>query len=104
MDCRHDSSYIKGKYCMELKYNGLLKVAEECGELIQVAMKMSQFHMLDIAKQRKLVEDLHEEVADVLATLDYLIESKNMNTEFIAERRDAKLAKFHSYVDTNKVL
>lgn len=84
---------------MKLKYNGLVKLSEECGELIQIAQKKIQFFDREHPVRDRLIEELHEEVADTLATIEYVIAAMNLDSKFINNRKKNKLAKFKSYED-----
>lgn len=81
---------------MPLEHNGLVKLAEECGELIQAAMKK-------IARSdgenihwdgSNLKERLEDEIADVLAATCIVGVLHNLDSERIEARRNHKVALF----------
>lgn len=82
----------------QLAHNGLVKLAEECGELIQVAMKKvnigEEWYYYD---GRWLDEELHEEIGDVIATIDFVIGKLRLNSRIIHERRLEKLKLYEEW-------
>ena len=85
---------------------GLSKVVEECGELSTVAGKLqstngSRDHW-DGAGD--LVFRLEDELADVLADTQFLIEQNNLDAERIEGRREMKLARFRGWQDSQRKL
>lgn len=81
-----------------LKWQGIHKLTEECGELTQLLGKLAAFpsapHPDGKGDLRSRVSD---EVADVAAALDYFVETNNLNTYYIRERHDKKLSQFRKW-------
>lgn len=74
---------------------GIIKVKEECGELIQVLAKVAAIGMIDrYWDGTKLNIKLIEEIGDVEATLEYLKAHNGLDREAIKARKKAKLKKF----------
>lgn len=75
---------------MPLPHNGLIKLAEECGELIQAAMKRvtcpDEVHW-DGSNQKTRLED---EIADVIAACHVVIDNFNLSNRRIDDRADLK--------------
>ena len=76
---------------------GLCKLAKECGELIQDAMKLSSYPDNDHPSGVDVREKLTEEIADVLAAINFVIEKHRLNFRVIEERRAQKLEIFKSW-------
>ena len=89
---------------MKLINNGLVKVMEECGELVQVCAKMVQYPDQDEHpdKQGYLLERLENEIADVLATLAYATTRLGLKEERIRTRAHAKTELFESWEAEDK--
>lgn len=81
---------------MSLKYDGLVKLTEECGEVVQVAMKRVAFDGEgDIHWDgTNLKERLEEEIADVRAACRAVMENHGLDTLAISRRELQKLATF----------
>src|SRR3546814_13742671 len=63
---------------MAKKWHGLRKAAEECAELVVELMKQATFpNGKHTARRRSLVRSTEEELADVLAAVDYLIDRRS---------------------------
>lgn len=87
-------------------WTGLAKVIEEAGEVIQVGGKIitagrsSNWGLTTPSDASDLVSRLQNECADLLAALDFMIESSPwMDSQSIANRRQIKLDRFrrHGY-------
>lgn len=63
----------------------LRKLAEECGELTQAAMKL---HQSSTRKRRRL---LHEEAGDVLAQIERLVKSGALKRDKLKRRVKEKV-------------
>lgn len=83
-----------------MQQNGLAKLVEECGELIQVAGKMIQYPNLQELPLSHpdgtiLRDRIKEEIADVQAAIDFVCVKLNIDRDGkILERRIEKHAKF----------
>lgn len=78
------------------KWKALPKVAEECGELVQELMKLTNYPSgKHPRRKRSLIITTQEEAADVLASLRYFIQ-KNKLDETVIEKRAAM--KFRKWV------
>lgn len=75
---------------MKLVHNGLVKVIEECGELIQAAAKLMQSPDSDTT-------GLSDEMADVLATITYVADQLDLDSDYIGDRAEAKAKKFSEW-------
>ena len=77
------------------KWIGLFKVAEECGELIQELMKLSNYpNGKHPRRKRTLMVSTQEEAADVLAAIDYFIEKNKLDRAIVEKRRLSKFKKW----------
>jgi NTP pyrophosphatase (non-canonical NTP hydrolase) len=72
---------------------GLVRVMEECGELIQAAAKLDARLELNIDRA-KYVANLQREVGDVLAAIALVSSELSLDAEAIAIRRDGKMKKW----------
>lgn len=83
-----------------LEKNGLVKLTEECGELIQIAAKkmtrMDSDEHWDGAG--KLSERLENEIADVFAAAQIVIENFNLNKRKIEHRFAVKFKLFQEWM------
>jgi NTP pyrophosphatase (non-canonical NTP hydrolase) len=87
---------------MPLHDKGLAKLAEECGELTQAAMKKAAFMNSETHPDgSKTDRRLEEEIADVMAACQYVIETLNLDRKFIHERTEKKVNIFFSWDKTN---
>lgn len=81
------------------RWPGLSKLSEEAGEVIQVIGKlMGTGGEVQHWDGSNLAERLIEEVGDVLAACDFVVE-KNLPLASVAERRAKKLALFRKWHD-----
>lgn len=81
---------------MAKKWHGPLeKTAEECNELCVELMKLSLYpdgnHP---GRRRNVILSAEDEMADVLAAVDYLIDRKGLDRKRIERRKKAKYKKF----------
>jgi NTP pyrophosphatase (non-canonical NTP hydrolase) len=80
---------------MPLPSNGLVKLAEECGELTQISMKILAYPVGKHPDGKgDLRTRLQDEMADVLAAIVIVTRKLGLNEEIMQERADAKLALF----------
>jgi len=73
---------------MATKTGGLIKLTEECGELVQACCKIL-INPDGISATR--LQDLEDEIADVLAAIEYVIEVKQLDKEKIGDRKAIKI-------------
>lgn len=73
---------------MALSNKGLTKLSEECGELIQIAQKKVAYFDTDEHPDGKgsLKGRLEDEIADVLAAIELVVELNDLNKEAIMNR------------------
>ncbi len=87
---------------MSMSHEGLTKLMEECGELIQAAAKMlalqqdfpGQTIHWDRSDVRKRIE---EEMGDVLGAIEFVIEKKDLSASSVFNRSQDKLAVFRGW-------
>ena len=77
---------------MPLEHNGLVKLAEECGELVQAAMKrIARSDGEDIHWDgSNLKERLEDEIADVRAACSFVAKHFELDYNRMADRYDRK--------------
>ena len=72
---------------------------EECAEVIQVISKIHRFGIGNehVGSQRGITntEKLEEEVGDLLAMIDLLVDNGILRTEKLAEAKQRKIDKLH---------
>lgn len=77
------------------KWRGLPKVAEECGELVQELMKLTNYPSgKHPRRKRSLIISTQEEAADVLAALGYFLERNGLDLSAVEKRRAMKFRKW----------
>ena len=83
-----------------MKENGLVKLSEECAEVIQVSQKMiaypeCQFSLTKHPDGTVLRERLIEEMGDALAAMEFVANKLQLSTMLIGQRKvfKAKLYK-----------
>lgn len=78
--------------------NGLTKLIEECGELIQIAAKKSAFMHTDMHPDCTDMRDrMEDEIADVLAACDFVMKHFQLNQEAIFDRSRDKFRTFEKW-------
>jgi NTP pyrophosphatase (non-canonical NTP hydrolase) len=81
---------------MAMDRSGLTKLTEECGELIQIAAKKSAF--MDKCNhpdgKGQLNIRLEHEISDVMASINFVTESLQLNVDRINNRAARKLKRF----------
>jgi len=88
---------------MPMRHQGLPKLAEECGELQQVIGKLFQYPDLKFTRAVEhpdgtvLLTRLEEEIADVLAAIEFVHQKLKLNTADMTHRRAVKLALFQKW-------
>lgn len=74
---------------------GLAKLAEECGELVQVIGRIIQgYH-----PNGELLHNLIDEMGDVRASLIFVCESNGIPKKAVHDRADIKLEKYRGWRD-----
>lgn len=74
---------------------GLAKVLEECGELIQIAAKKLAYPHTDLHPDGSIMSTrMEEEMGDVRAAIEFVIETHNLNEDIITLRKEAKLNQY----------
>ncbi len=80
---------------MPKKWHGLRKAVEECCELGVELMKLATFPTgKHPARKRSLVLSTEEELADVLASVNYFIDRNKLDRAKIEKRAKLKYKKF----------
>lgn len=83
---------------MSMSHKGLAKLIEECGEVIQVGGKVLQVGSIDSKHWSGVLRTMMEdEIADLQAAIEYVIEQNSLNKIKIGVRRARKLKKFKSW-------
>ena len=79
--------------------NGLSKLMEECGELVQICAKKLAYYHTDIHPDGKgsMKNRMMEEMGDVLAAVYFTANKFEIPDEAIFERADKKLQLFKSW-------
>lgn len=87
--------------------NGLVKLMEECGELVQIAAKKLAYYDTDIHPDGKgsLRTRMTEEMGDVLAAIDFVTRKFEISEGALDARRKMKLELFSEWdnLDSNIV-
>jgi NTP pyrophosphatase (non-canonical NTP hydrolase) len=98
---RHDSlqHFEEGVEIMALLANGLNKLMEESGELIQAAAKTQANLGNKIHDPHQLRQSLHDEIGDTLAAIDYVISELELDRSKIEFRATEKRQLFESWKD-----
>lgn len=89
---------------MAMSNNGLVKLSEECGEVIQVAQKMVAYPQLQLKEGllssgvhpdgTNLRERLEDEVGDALAAIAFVRTKLGLDNERIKQRIELKIMLF----------
>ncbi len=88
---------------MPMRHKGLAKLTEECGELQQVIGKLFQYpNLIDCTEIQHpdgtiLRACLEDEIADVLAAIEFVHQKLKLNTAEMTHRRAVKLALFQKW-------
>ena len=79
--------------------DGLTKLIEECGELVQIAAKKQAYFDTDTHPDGKgsMKRRLEEEMADVMAACVFVAEKFGLDDKFLEARMQKKLALFKSW-------
>jgi NTP pyrophosphatase (non-canonical NTP hydrolase) len=86
---------------MPLTANGLVKLLEECGELVQIIGKKLAYWTTDDHPdgQGGIKARLENEIADVLGAIDVVIEGHHLDRDWIEHRRAGKAELFRRWRD-----
>ena len=88
---------------MPMLHNGLAKLSEESGELLQVAGKMLQYPLLQTSGNMthpdgtNLRERLQEEMGDLKAAIDFVGGKLELDSQAVTDRWAAKLKLFKQW-------
>ncbi len=88
---------------MPMSHNGLVKLSEECAEVIQVAQKLVAYPNLQYESTERhpdgtfLLERLTEEIADAMAAFTFVIVKLSLNKDIVRERYHQKLSRFKQW-------
>ena len=83
---------------MTMAHNGLAKLIEECGEVAQVAGKLLAYPGgVHPDGKGNLRERLKDELGDLSAAIQLVIEASNLEGSEVWERRQKKLAIFRAW-------
>jgi NTP pyrophosphatase (non-canonical NTP hydrolase) len=83
---------------MGMHCNGLTKLIENCGQLIQVAAKKQAYFNEDMHPDgTSLKQRLEEEIGGVLAAIDFVTLMFDLDLRKIGERNLAKLNLYHEW-------
>ena len=82
---------------MAMDKKGLTKVIEECSELIQICAKKSAFMEEDFHPSQFMRGEIEKEIADVLASIEFVAAKWNLNREVINNRMSIKLRLYNRW-------
>lgn len=82
-----------------MPFNGLVKLSEECGELLQVAAKKMAYFGTDDHPDGKgsMLRRMEDEISDVMASCLYVMRKFDMDIEYMAERSANKIALYEKW-------
>lgn len=78
---------------------GLTKLGEECGELVQIAMKKIAYPDTDEHPDGKgsMLRRLEDEMGDVIAAMQFVTDKLGLDRERISVQARHKLVTFHRW-------
>lgn len=80
------------------RWNGLSKLIEECGEVVQVGGKILGIRgKINHFDGSNLKDRLGEEISDVLAATIFVVDKNKLNRNGIMKRVEEKLQKFNEW-------
>jgi NTP pyrophosphatase (non-canonical NTP hydrolase) len=93
---------------MSMKQNGLAKLIEECGEVLQVAGKMIEYPELQLNSVDSKFEQhpdgegdlrvrLEKELGDLRASINFVVKKLNLDIDIVYTRSEAKLTLFKKW-------
>lgn len=90
---------------MAMSHDGLTKLIEECGEVIQVAAKMQAFPNTDKHPDGKgsLKERLEDELADLIAAIAFVSDNLSLNDKRMLKRSEKKRTRFENWDKNQEV-
>lgn len=88
---------------MPMSNNGLTKLVEECGELVQIAAKRIAYPHIEDHPDGKgsIFIRLEDEIADVLAAIDFVVVMNELDFAAITMRREQKQKRFLEWHQEN---
>jgi len=78
-------------------WSGISKLIEECSELVVVCGKLIQSRGERKHWSGDLVDMMHDEIADVLAAIEWVVEHAMLDRDRIKARRNEKLLKYREW-------
>ena len=83
---------------MTMSNKGLTKIVEECGELIQICAKKIAYMKEDFHPDGQFMRgEIEKEMADVLASIEFVAAKWNLNREVINNRMTHKLRLYNQW-------
>lgn len=87
-----------------MKHNGLAKLAEECGELLQVTGKLLQYPELQYSREahpdgKIPLDNIEDEIGDVLAAIEFVSIQLKLNHQKMNNRAIQKIALFEQWMN-----
>jgi NTP pyrophosphatase (non-canonical NTP hydrolase) len=83
---------------MPMSNRGLNKLMEECGELTQIAAKKAAYPDAQVHPDGQNINvRLEEEIADVIAAANFVMQKFNLNCAAVHHRSELKLLKFQAW-------
>ena len=90
---------------MAMTNNGLSKLTEEAGEMLQIVGKLLQYPKLQLTTDDRLLHPdgsnlrhrLQEEMADVIAAMEFVSNKLQLDTEAIDKRACEKVERFRQW-------
>lgn len=84
---------------------GLTKIMEECSELIQICAKKVAFMQDEYHPDGQFMRgEIEKEMADVLASIEFVINKWNLNRELIDYRMNQKLSLYNIWDEQPEIL
>lgn len=78
-----------------MNWYGIYKLTEECGEVLQLLGKAGPFPEAPHPDGKGYIKDrIPDELADVLAAVNYFVIANKLDQEYILKRSNEKLHKF----------
>lgn len=83
---------------MPMSNRGLTKIVEECGELTQICAKKIAYMEEDFHPDGQFMRgEIEKEIADVLASIEFVAQKWNLNRENISNRMMIKLRLYNQW-------
>ncbi len=94
----YDSGMITSPFSIgSYLWPGISKIIEESGELGKVLGKLMAYPRERYPDGSDLLGDLHEELADVIAAIEFFCTQNALDAEFISKRAIAKVHRFQHW-------